>query len=48
VITVHELARQTGVKTSAANAYLLKLLASGDVKRIGGYSGHHIYQPVLK
>lgn len=46
VITVQDLARQTGVKISAANAYLKKLLQNGAVKRIGGYSGHHIYQPV--
>jgi len=48
VITIHELAKRTGVKTSAANAYLLKLLSKGDVKRVGGYSGHHLYQPVAK
>ncbi len=46
VITVQELARQTGVKISAANVYLKKLLESGAVKKIGGHSGHHIYQPV--
>ncbi len=46
VVTVQELARQTGVKISAANAYLKKLLESGAVKKIGGHSGHHIYQPV--
>ena len=46
VLTVQELARQTGVKISAANSYLKKLLDSGAVKKIGGYSGHHIYQPV--
>ena len=46
VITVQDLSRQTGVKISAANAFLLKLLQKGDVKRVGGYSGHHIYQPV--
>ncbi len=46
VLTVQELARQTGVKISAANSYLKKLLAAGTVKRIGGDSGHHIYQPV--
>ena len=46
VITVQELARQTGVKISAANAYLKKSLSNGTVKRIGGHSGHHIYQPV--
>ena len=46
VLTVQELARQMGVKTSAANAFLLKSLQNGDVKRVGGHSGHHIYQPV--
>ncbi len=46
VVTVQELSKQTGVKISAANAFLLKLLQKGDVKRVGGYSGHHIYQPV--
>ncbi len=46
VVTVQELSRQTGVKISAANAFLLKLLQKGDVKRVGGYSGHHIYQPI--
>ncbi len=46
VVTVQELSRQTGVKISAANAFMLKLLQKGDVKRVGGYSGHHIYQPV--
>lgn len=46
VVTVQELSRQTGVKISAANAFLIKLLKKGDVKRVGGYSGHHIYQPV--
>jgi small subunit ribosomal protein S25e len=46
VITIQELARQTGVKISAANAYLKKSAESGTVKKIGGHSGHHIYQPV--
>lgn len=46
VITIQELARQTGVKISAANAYLKKSVKNGTVKKIGGYSGHHIYQPV--
>jgi small subunit ribosomal protein S25e len=46
VVTVQELSRQMGVKISAANAYLLKLMQNGSVKRIGGHSGHHIYQPV--
>lgn len=46
VITVQELARQTGVKVSTANAYLKKSLENGTVKRVGGHSGHHIYQPL--
>ncbi len=46
VFTVQELSRKMGVKISAANAYLLKLMQNGSVKRVGGYSGHHIYQPV--
>jgi len=46
VVTVQELARQTGVKISAANTFLKKLLKEGAVKRVGGFSGHHIYQPI--
>ena len=46
VITVHDLARQTNVKISTANAFLIKSLESGIVKRVGGFSGHHIYSPI--
>ncbi len=46
VITVQDLARQTGVKISAANAYLRQAAKNGTVKRVGGYSGHRIYQQV--
>ena len=46
VITVQDLARQTGVKISAANAFLIESTKKGIVKRVGGYSGHHLYQPV--
>ena len=46
VITIQELARQTGVKISAANSFLQKAFQKGQVKRVGGHSGHHIYQPV--
>ena len=46
VITVQELARQLGVKISATNAYLKKLSEEGTIKKIGGFSGHHIYQPI--
>lgn len=45
VFTVQEVARQEGVKISAANAYLLKLMNEGTIKRIGGHSGHHVYTP---
>ncbi len=46
VITVHELARQTGVKVSAANVFLKDSLKKGIIKKVGGFSGHYIYQPV--
>lgn len=46
VITVQDLARQTGVKISAANAFLRESATKGIVKRVGGYSGHHLYQAV--
>jgi small subunit ribosomal protein S25e len=45
VFTVQELSRQSNVKISAANAFLQNQLKKGSVKRIGGYSGHHIYVP---
>ncbi len=46
VVTVQDLARQTGVKISAANAFLRESVNKGTVKRVGGYSGHHLYQVV--
>ena len=46
VITVQDLARQTGVKISAANAFLKESTSKGIVKRVGGYAGHHLYQAV--
>ena len=46
VITAHDLARQTNVKISTANAFLRKSLNDGNVKRVGGFSGLHIYAPV--
>ncbi len=45
VITVHELARQTGVKVSAANVFLKESLKKGIIQRVGGFSGHYIYRP---
>ncbi len=44
-LTAHELAKQTGVKISAANACLISLVKKGAAKRTGGFSGHWIYQP---
>ncbi len=46
VFTVQDLARQTGVKISAANAFLRESADKGTIKRVGGYSGHHLYQVV--
>ena len=46
VITVQELARHLGVKISASNVFLKKLSKEGVIKRVGGFSGHHIYQPL--
>ena len=46
IITVQGLARQIDVKISVANSFLQKLLADGTVKRIGGFSGHHLYKSV--
>ncbi len=45
VITVHDLARQTGVKVSAANVFLKDALKKGIIEKVGGFSGHYIYQP---
>ena len=45
-ITAHDLAKNTSVKISTANLFLRKSLEKGIVKRIGGFSGHHIYQTV--
>ncbi|RNJ76458.1 MAG: MarR family transcriptional regulator [Nitrosopumilus sp. D6] len=44
VLTIHDLARQTGVKISTANACLRDLAAKGTVKVVGGHSGHRLYQ----
>jgi len=46
VITIQELARHLGVKISASNTFLKKLSKDGIVKKVGGFSGHHIYQAV--
>mgnify|MGYP001219805589 CR=1 FL=1 len=43
-ITIQDLAKQTNVKISTANAFLKKALSEGTVKKVGGFSGHYIYQ----
>ena len=46
VITTQDFAKHMGVKISTANSYLKKSLKIGTIKKIGGFSGHFIYQPV--
>ena len=46
IITVQGLARQIDVKISIANSFLQKLLVDGTIKRIGGFSGNHLYKSV--
>mgnify|MGYP001258694682 FL=1 len=46
VITIQDLARQANVKISTANAFLKRALVQGTVKKVGGFSGHYIYQPI--
>jgi small subunit ribosomal protein S25e len=48
VITIQDLARQANVKISTANAFLKKSLLEGTVRKVGGFSGHFIYQPVAQ
>lgn len=45
-VTAHNLARQTGVKISAAHAYLRGAAERGLVRAAGGKSGHRIYAVV--
>tara|TARA_B100000029_G_scaffold260344_1_gene256823 strand:+ start:980 stop:1279 length:300 start_codon:yes stop_codon:yes gene_type:complete len=47
-ITIQELAKQANVKISTANAFLKKAAEQGSVKKIAGFSGHYIYQPVAQ
>tara|TARA_B100001765_G_C19456266_1_gene317063 strand:- start:425 stop:724 length:300 start_codon:yes stop_codon:yes gene_type:complete len=46
VITIQDLARQANVKISTANVFLKKAVVQGTVKKVGGFSGHYIYQPI--
>jgi small subunit ribosomal protein S25e len=42
-ITVQSLSKVLGVKISIANNYIRNLESKGNVKLIGGYSGHKVY-----
>ena len=47
VITIQDLARQANVKISTANVFLKKALSDRNhVRKVGGFSGHYIYEPV--
>ena len=46
-ITMYDLARRTGVKVSAVNTLLRKLESEKKIKKVGGFSGHRVYQPVV-
>ena len=48
VITAYGLAKETNVKISMANTYIQKSIQDGTLKKVGGFSGHHVYQPVSK
>jgi len=45
-ITTQALARNTGVKISVAGAFIKSLEQNGVIRRVGGYSGHRVYQLV--
>ena len=45
---IQDIARQTNVKISTANTFLKKSLSEGIIKKVGGFSGHYIYEPVSK
>jgi small subunit ribosomal protein S25e len=43
-VTPTSLAKNLGVKISVANAFIRSLEAKGTVRRVGGYSGHMVYE----
>lgn len=45
-ITIQSVAKSAGVKISVANSFVKSLEAKGLVRKIGGYSGHRIYEKV--
>jgi small subunit ribosomal protein S25e len=45
-ITIQSVAKVANVKISVANAFIKSLEAKGIVKKVGGYSGHRVYEKV--
>ncbi len=45
-ITIQSVAKSANVKISVANAFVKSLEGKGLVKKVGGYSGHRIYEKV--
>jgi small subunit ribosomal protein S25e len=45
-ITTQAFARNIGVKISVAGAFIRSLEQNGAIRRVGGYSGHRVYQLV--
>lgn len=45
-ITIQSVAKSANVKISVANAFVKSLEAKGVVKKVGGYSGHRVYEKV--
>lgn len=45
-VTIQSVARAAGVKISVANSLIRALEAKGVVKKVGGYSGHRVYEKV--
>lgn len=45
-ITIQSVARAAGVKISVANSLIRALEQKGVVRKVGGYSGHHVYEKV--
>jgi small subunit ribosomal protein S25e len=45
-ITIQSVAKAASVKISVANAFVKSLEEKGLVKKVGGYSGHRVYEKV--
>ncbi|HEX9677742.1 hypothetical protein [Nitrososphaera sp.] len=45
-ITIQSVAKVANVKISVANSFIKSLEARGLVKKVGGYSGHRVYEKV--